>query len=301
MLKRTFLGGSAAALLLICMVSAQPPEGPGPGGFPGGRPPFGPGGFAGPSQPGQVLPPFLQARLNLTAEQKKQVEQLQKDVDARLAKILTAEQKKMLEQMRQGPGGPGGFGPPGGPGGFGPPGGPGGFPGGFGPPGAGGFGPGPGGFGPPGPGAFGGPGGLPGRLDDVKERIGARDEEWKVIAPKLQKVIAARQVVQGKAGPSMGGFGGPPGARGGPGLGPPGAPGPGGGPMAGDVISQAQAELQAVLNNPKHSAEEVREKVDAVRAARKKARADLATAEKDLVQLLTAQQEAVLVSLGYLD
>jgi hypothetical protein len=61
------------------------------------------------------MPPFLQDSLKLTADQKKQLEDLQKDVDGRLAKILTDEQKKQLKDMRDR--GPGGFGPP-------PPGGP---------------------------------------------------------------------------------------------------------------------------------------------------------------------------------
>jgi hypothetical protein len=96
-----------------------PPDGPpgGPGAPPGGRGRFGSGAFAPPA-PGQLLPPFLQGRLNLTAEQKKQLEELQKEIDRKLEKILTAEQKNQLKEMRRGfgPGGPGG--PPGrGPGG----------------------------------------------------------------------------------------------------------------------------------------------------------------------------------------
>jgi hypothetical protein len=70
----------------------------------------------------------MQARLKLTADQKKDLEALQKDADARLDKLLTDEQKKQLKEARQGfaRGGPGGFGPGGGPGGrpnFGPAGG----------------------------------------------------------------------------------------------------------------------------------------------------------------------------------
>ena len=38
-----------------------------------------------------------------------------------------------------------------------------------------------------------------------------------------------------------------------------------------------------------------------VRAAREKAKADVAAAQKDLLQLLTPDQEAVLVVLGYID
>jgi outer membrane protein assembly factor BamB len=70
----------------------------GRGGF-GGGPGGGPGGGAfGPPQPGQILPPFLQDRLNFTDDQKKQVKELQKDVDDQLSKLLTDEQKKTLKE-----------------------------------------------------------------------------------------------------------------------------------------------------------------------------------------------------------
>ncbi|MBI5757794.1 MAG: EF-hand domain-containing protein [Planctomycetales bacterium] len=100
------------------------PGGGGPGGQ-GGRGPGGPGGFGGPPpQPGQIMPARLQEELRLTANQKKQLDQLQKEIDGRLAKILTAEQQQQLREMRErGPGGPGGGGPggdgAGGPGGGG--------------------------------------------------------------------------------------------------------------------------------------------------------------------------------------
>jgi hypothetical protein len=100
-----------------------PMMGFGPGGFG----PGGPGGFGGLPQPGQVLSPALQGALRLTAEQKKQLEELQKEVDGKLGKILTDDQKKRLKELREAPGRggpPGGFGPPGfGPPAFGPPGG----------------------------------------------------------------------------------------------------------------------------------------------------------------------------------
>jgi hypothetical protein len=75
----------------------RPPGGPGgPGGRGGGR-----GGFGPPPQPGQVIPRFMQDRLNLTADQKKQIDALQKEVDAKLDSILSADQK---QQLKQGPG-----------------------------------------------------------------------------------------------------------------------------------------------------------------------------------------------------
>jgi hypothetical protein len=93
-----------------------PPGGPGgfgPPGGPGGR---GPGGFGPPPAAVGILPPFLQNMLKLTAEQKKQVETLQEEVDRKLDKILTQEQRTQLKEMREsfgrrGPGGPGGRGP----------------------------------------------------------------------------------------------------------------------------------------------------------------------------------------------
>jgi hypothetical protein len=88
--------------------------GPGGGGFggPGRKGPGGgrPTGFGGPPQPGQLLPSFLQDFLNLTDDQRKQAEALQKDIDGRLAKLLTEEQQKQLKDAR---GGFGGLTPPG--------------------------------------------------------------------------------------------------------------------------------------------------------------------------------------------
>jgi hypothetical protein len=77
----------------------------GPGGFkgkdsggPGG--PGGPAGFGGPPRPGQIMPPFLQNQLNLTSDQKMQLNELQKQVDGKLDSILTDQQKQQLREMR---------------------------------------------------------------------------------------------------------------------------------------------------------------------------------------------------------
>jgi hypothetical protein len=66
----------------------------------------------GPPQLGQIMPGFLQGMLNLTDEQKKDVEAFQKELGGRLEKLLTDEQKKQFREPRGfGPGGFGG-GPP---------------------------------------------------------------------------------------------------------------------------------------------------------------------------------------------
>src|SRR6185369_12254464 len=56
--------------------------------------------------PGSILPPRLREGLNLTDEQKKKLEELQKEVDASLQKVLTeAQQKKLKESPGRGFGG----------------------------------------------------------------------------------------------------------------------------------------------------------------------------------------------------
>lgn len=123
------------------MYAEDEKQGRGPGRGPDNQDDMGPpgqGGGRGPGRggmrPGQIMPPFMQERLKLSDDQKKQIQELQKEVEKKLGKILTKEQMRQFQQMGQGPGrggpgrGPGGDnddGPPGGrPGnGGGPPGG----------------------------------------------------------------------------------------------------------------------------------------------------------------------------------
>jgi len=71
--------------------------------------------------------------------------------------------------------------------------------------------------------------------------------------------------------------------------------------MPNATIMQALMALQTAVTDPNATTEQIREKAAAVRDARQKARADLAAARKDLIQLLTQDQQAMLVLLGYLD
>ncbi len=112
-----FLSGMFAVASLS---PAQPPEGgkgKGDGKTDKGGKGFGkggPGGFgfgAGPAI-GQIMPTFIQEQLKLTDAQKKELEAMQKDIDAKLDKILTEDQRKQLKEMKERR--PGGFGGPGG-------------------------------------------------------------------------------------------------------------------------------------------------------------------------------------------
>lgn len=83
------------------------PQGRGPGGPqggpPGGGPDGGPGnrGFGGFPLPGQIFPPFLRDELKLSDEQRKQLDDLQKQVDQKLSEILTDSQRRQLQEFRQ--------------------------------------------------------------------------------------------------------------------------------------------------------------------------------------------------------
>jgi hypothetical protein len=73
-----------------------------------GGPGFGGGGFGGffrLARPGHVLTPGAQDQLKLTPDQKKKLQDLQKQVESQLKTILTPDQQKQLKDMQQ-PGGP---------------------------------------------------------------------------------------------------------------------------------------------------------------------------------------------------
>jgi len=125
--------------------------------------------------------------------------------------------------------------------------------------------------------------------DNVKEQLGASDDEWKVIQPKLTKVFDARRA-------SMGGMRGMFGRN----------RDRGGDTSATDNTNRspleiAQRELQQVLDNKDATADQIAAKLKALREAREKAKQELASAQKDLKEILTPRQEAVLVNMSMLD
>ena len=60
-------------------------------------------------------------------------------------------------------------------------------------------------------------------------------------------------------------------------------------------------DLQAAIAEKATTPEQIKSKVAAVRAARQKAIAKLETAKKELLELISPEQESVLVGLGYLE
>jgi Spy/CpxP family protein refolding chaperone len=66
------------------------------------------------------------------------------------------------------------------------------------------------------------------------------------------------------------------------------------------VVEKAQEQLRTTLENQSASPEEIKKQLTALRQAREKAKQDLATAQADLVKILTPRQEAQLVMMGQL-
>lgn len=102
-MKRLIVGLFAVSAFTIVTAAGwtQPPEGKGKGSKDGNK---GDKSAGARFELGRVLPPFMRERLELTADQKKQIDELEKEVKERLNKILTDEQKRTLERA----GGPGG-------------------------------------------------------------------------------------------------------------------------------------------------------------------------------------------------
>jgi Spy/CpxP family protein refolding chaperone len=139
-----------------------------------------------------------------------------------------------------------------------------------------------------------GPGGVDYRqrmLDRIKENLGATDEEWQAIQPRVEAVQALlRQVRPTMMGGRMFGRGGQP-------------PAPPAGPGAPELTETEKATqaLQAVLDNTQSKPEDIKQALTAYREARDKAKQELAKAQEELRKIVTPRQEARLVLLGLLE
>ena len=134
----------------------------------------------------------------------------------------------------------------------------------------------------------------------IQDSLGANDDEFKVLLPRIEKV----QTVQRNLSTRGGGFGGTGGGR--TRGGQPGQPGgtaaaPAAHAPALSPVAKAAAELKAAVDNKEAAPAEYSQKLAALRDAKEKAKVELATAQKELKELLTQRQEAVLVSMGMLD
>jgi len=106
----------------------------------------------------------------------------------------------------------------------------------------------------------------------VNKELGVSAEEWAVIQPRLAAVFNLSQAAVGQ--------GDTPAAR---------------------RVAQAYNDLMVLLQNKEAKPAEIKAKLTALRAAKEKARQELAAAQQTLRQLMSLRQEAVLVLNGLLD
>ncbi len=152
-------------------------------------------------------------------------------------------------------------------------------------------------------------------MENMKQQLGADDEAWKVIEPRLTKVMELSRDTMNMRRGGMFGFGG----RGG--MGPGGPGGPQGDQQRGQqnrqqgdrprfpgmenrepsAVEKATETLNTTLEDQSASAETIKTQLTALRQAREKAKQDLAVAQQDLRQILTLRQEALLVVSGMLN
>ncbi|MCE5280121.1 MAG: hypothetical protein ABFD92_05970 [Planctomycetaceae bacterium] len=126
--------------------------------------------------------------------------------------------------------------------------------------------------------------------DRLKQSLGvANDEEWKALQPRLEKVTALRAQSMGFGGRTRGNRRGGDNNNNARNAEPQ------------NDVAKASADLQKVLQNADAKPQEIKTALDALRAARAKARDDLAKAQKELQEVLTLRQEAQLVSMGMLE
>ena len=125
------------------------------------------------------------------------------------------------------------------------------------------------------------------QLDRIKVALGATDDEWTALKPRVEKVQDVQRQSSGRMG-MMGGRGG----RGGTG-------GAAGGAEQSDIQKKSQ-DLQTLLNNPNATPEQIKTALTVLRDARIKTEQELAQAQAALKELLTQRQEAVLVVQGLL-
>lgn len=135
-------------------------------------------------------------------------------------------------------------------------------------------------------------------MEGMRERLGVTDDgEWKVISERITKVMEVRRDTGFGAGGRMGGMGM---------MRPPGGPDGGGdnaggrrGGFGGTPSPEAEALSKAI--DSKAGKDELKAVMAKYRDARKASQAKLEAAQDELKQVITVQQEAVLLQMGMIN
>lgn len=151
--------------------------------------------------------------------------------------------------------------------------------------------------------------------DQLRVRLGATEEEWKVLQPRIEKVQTLQRQARGgmRGMTGFGGFGGrsrygrrssseDSGSTATPATRTPPAPtNRDGTPRELTDIEKKTTALSEVLKKEAPTSAEITEALTALRAARAKSQQELAQARKELQEIVTPKQEAMLVLMGTLE
>ena len=141
-------------------------------------------------------------------------------------------------------------------------------------------------------------------MERIKETLGATDEEWKVLGPKVEKVqglsselgggMRMRMLRRSRTGERTRA---PQGER------PERPAGERGGEAERELtdVEKAVEKLRTTLDDKDADAGQVKDALKSLREAREKVKQELAKAQAELRELLTARQEAELVLMALLD
>jgi len=136
--------------------------------------------------------------------------------------------------------------------------------------------------------------------DQMRERLGVTEAEWKVLQPRMDKVQQLMRQSRGGFRGMLGMFGmsgrGDRGRRGGDDRRPEGQP-----EREQSDVEMKTGALRSLLEDETSSAGSIKAALGALRKARQKVQDELAIARKELREVLTARQEAQLVLMTLLD
>src|SRR5262249_43321905 len=111
--------------------------------------------------------------------------------------------------------------------------------------------------------------------------LGASDQEWMVLKPRIEKIQALRRIAESRAG-----SGGNNNGNSGNGNNP---------PTPRNPVQELQKSLDGAFFDSTVSTQQLQNRLAALRDTQARARQDLAAARSELIDLLTARQEVMLV------
>jgi hypothetical protein len=122
-------------------------------------------------------------------------------------------------------------------------------------------------------------------VSQMQAFLGVNDEEWAILKPRIERVQSLRRIAESRATSIDNGGGN----------------NNGNAPAERNPVQELQKSLNKAFFDPGTTNEKFKESLVTLRDTQAKARAELAKARQDLVELTTTRQEVLLVIMGILE